>query len=350
MSEAPAKHIRTPLARVRGLGAARSGTEHFWRQRLTAVANIPLTIAAVIIVIMLLGRNQAAAAQILGSPLVAIIMLLFIVSITTHMKIGMQVIIEDYVHDETAKLVLIMANAFFCSPSALASAYGILKLVVRSVSMAANAANGGSAAPAINGRAYPIEDHAYDVVVIGAGGAGLRAVVGCSEAGLAHRLHHQGVPDALAYGGGAGRHRRRARQYGRGRLALAHVRHRQGLRLARRPGRDRIHVPQRAGSGLRAGALGPAVLAPGRRQDLSAPVRRHDHALRQRHRAAHLRRRRPHRPRHAAHHVRPGAAPFGRVLHRIFRHRPDHGRRRPLPRRRRASISTTARSTASARR
>ncbi len=72
------------------------------------------------------------------------------------------------------------------------------------------------------------------------------------------------------------------------------------------------------------------------RQDLSAAVRRHDHALRQGHRAAHLRRRRPHRPRHAAHHVRPGAAPFGRVFHRILRHRPDHGRRRPLPRRRRA--------------
>jgi len=128
VSTAPAKHIRTPLARVRGLGAARSGTGHFWRQRLTAVANIPLTIAAVIIVITLLGRNQATAAQVLGSPLVAIIVLLFIASTTAHMKIGMQVIIEDYVHDETAKLVLIMANAFFCIGVALVSAYGILKL------------------------------------------------------------------------------------------------------------------------------------------------------------------------------------------------------------------------------
>jgi len=128
MSESSVKHIRTPLARVRGYGAARSGTGHFWRQRLTAVANIPLTVAAVIIIIMLLGRNQAAVAQILGTPLVAIVMLLFIVSTTIHMRIGMQVIIEDYVHDETAKLTLIMANTFFCIAVALASAYGIFRL------------------------------------------------------------------------------------------------------------------------------------------------------------------------------------------------------------------------------
>ncbi len=76
MSQAPLKHIRTPLGRVRGYGSARSGTGHFWRQRLTAVANIPLTIAAVFIIVTLLGRNQAAAAQVLGSPAVAIIMLL----------------------------------------------------------------------------------------------------------------------------------------------------------------------------------------------------------------------------------------------------------------------------------
>ncbi|MGA8653244.1 MAG: succinate dehydrogenase, hydrophobic membrane anchor protein [Xanthobacteraceae bacterium] len=128
MSDAPVKHIRTPLSRVRGLGAAHSGTGHFWRQRLTAVANIPLTIAAIVIFIMLLGRNQAAVAQILGSAPVAIIMLLFIASITMHMRIGMQVIIEDYVHDEIAKLVLIMANSFFTIAIALTSAYGILKL------------------------------------------------------------------------------------------------------------------------------------------------------------------------------------------------------------------------------
>ena len=120
--------MSTPLARVRGLGAAKSGTEHFWRQRLTAVANVPLTIAFVLIVVALLGRNHAAAAQILGSPLVAIIMLLFIISVTAHMRIGMQVVIEDYVHDEPVKLILLMLNTFFAFAVALATAYGILKL------------------------------------------------------------------------------------------------------------------------------------------------------------------------------------------------------------------------------
>jgi succinate dehydrogenase / fumarate reductase, membrane anchor subunit len=119
---------RTPLARVRGLGSARSGTAHFWHQRLTAVANVPLTIAFVLIVVALLGRNHAAAQQILGTPLVAIVILLFIGSITYHMRLGMQVIIEDYVHEETAKLALIMLNTFFAIAIALASAYAIFKL------------------------------------------------------------------------------------------------------------------------------------------------------------------------------------------------------------------------------
>jgi succinate dehydrogenase / fumarate reductase, membrane anchor subunit len=120
--------MSTPLGRVRGLGAARSGTGHFWRQRLTAVANVPLVIGFVFIVVGLLGRNHAAVVQILGSPLVAVVMLLFILSITTHMRIGMQVIIEDYVHDETAKLALLMANTFFAVAVGLASAFAILML------------------------------------------------------------------------------------------------------------------------------------------------------------------------------------------------------------------------------
>ena len=140
-------------------------------------------------------------------------------------------------------------------------------------------------------------------------------------------MHLESVSHALAHRRGAGRHFGFARQHGAGRLALAYVRHRQGRRLARRPGRHRISVPQRAGRGLRTGPLGRAVLPHRRRQDLPAPIRRHDDRLWQGHRAAHLRRRRPHRPRHPAHAVRSGAEGEVRVLHRIFRHRPHPGRR-----------------------
>ena len=122
------KSMRTPLGRVRSLGASHSGTSDFWRQRLTAVAMVLLILPVIVVVMMLLGRNQAGAAQILGSPLIAIIMLLFIVASAWHMKIGMQVVIEDYVHGEKLKLASIMANNFFSIAVALASIYAILKL------------------------------------------------------------------------------------------------------------------------------------------------------------------------------------------------------------------------------
>jgi succinate dehydrogenase / fumarate reductase membrane anchor subunit len=120
--------MRTPLGRVRALGASHSGTTDFWRQRLTAVALVLLIVPVIAVVMMLLGRNQAGAAQILGSPAVAIVMLLFIIASCWHMKIGMQVVIEDYVHGEKLKLASIMANNFFSAVVALASIYAIFKL------------------------------------------------------------------------------------------------------------------------------------------------------------------------------------------------------------------------------
>ncbi|MFL6790322.1 MAG: succinate dehydrogenase, hydrophobic membrane anchor protein [Bradyrhizobium sp.] len=120
--------MRTPLGRVRALGASHSGTTDFWRQRVTAVALTLLIVPMIVIVLMLLGRNQAGAAQILGSLPIAMILLLFIVASVWHMKIGMQVVIEDYVHNEKLKLASIMANNFFCVAVALASIYAILKL------------------------------------------------------------------------------------------------------------------------------------------------------------------------------------------------------------------------------
>ena len=128
-TETPAaKSMRTPLGRVRSLGASHSGTSDFWHQRLTAVAMTLLTVPVLVVIFMLIGRNQAGAAQILGSIPIAVILLLFIIASTWHMKIGMQVVIEDYVHSEKLKLAAIMANNFFSFAVALASIYAILKL------------------------------------------------------------------------------------------------------------------------------------------------------------------------------------------------------------------------------
>ena len=122
------KSIRTPLSRVRYLGAAHSGTRHFWHQRLTSVALIPLTIGAVFLVISLLGRNHAAVVQILGSSPVAIGLLLFVLVSVYHMWLGMQVIIEDYVHDDLPKYAALMSNTFFSCAVGITAVFAILKL------------------------------------------------------------------------------------------------------------------------------------------------------------------------------------------------------------------------------
>ena len=130
MTEHAPQSLRTPLGRVRYLGSAHHGTRVFWHQRLTAVANIPLTIAVIVIIMGLLGRNHAAVVQILGSSFVAITMLLFIMSSVYHMWIGMQVIIEDYVNDPVRKAIIAMVNTFFSCVVALASILAILKLSI----------------------------------------------------------------------------------------------------------------------------------------------------------------------------------------------------------------------------
>lgn len=120
--------MRTPLGKVRKLGPAGSGTSDFWQQRITGVAMTLLILPTIVVIMMLLGRNQAAAAQILGSPLISLIMILFIVASAIHMKIGMQVVIEDYVQNEKLKLVTIMANNFFSIAVALAAIFAIFKM------------------------------------------------------------------------------------------------------------------------------------------------------------------------------------------------------------------------------
>lgn len=128
MSGPKSPSMRTPLGRVRNHGASHSGTSDFWRQRITAVAMTVLIVPVIVVVLMLIGSNQAGAKQIFGSLPIAIIMLLFIVASAWHMKIGMQVVIEDYIHNERLKLVSVMANNFFCFAVAFASVYAILKM------------------------------------------------------------------------------------------------------------------------------------------------------------------------------------------------------------------------------
>ena len=120
--------MRTPLARVRGLGSAREGTGHFWGQRLTAVANVLLILFFLGFLISLNGADYATVRAAIANPFVALMFLLMLASGLFHMRLGMQVIIEDYVHGEGSKLALIMLNTFFTIAVGVASAYALIKL------------------------------------------------------------------------------------------------------------------------------------------------------------------------------------------------------------------------------
>jgi succinate dehydrogenase / fumarate reductase membrane anchor subunit len=122
------KSIRTPVAKVRYLGSARSGTRHVWHMRLTSLALVPLTIGFVWLVLTVVGKDQGVVRAVLGQPLAAVLLLLFIPTSVYHMMIGMQTIIEDYVHSEHVKAFFLFANTFFSAIVGVACVYAILRL------------------------------------------------------------------------------------------------------------------------------------------------------------------------------------------------------------------------------
>jgi succinate dehydrogenase / fumarate reductase membrane anchor subunit len=112
------------------LGSAKSGTTHFWQQRVTAVALVPLSVWFVSSALAYVGAEQGAVAAFFAEPAEAILMFLFIVAATHHMSLGLQVIIEDYIHQEGMKLTLLVLNRFACWSIGAAAGFALLRLAV----------------------------------------------------------------------------------------------------------------------------------------------------------------------------------------------------------------------------
>lgn len=123
------RSMRTPLGRVRGLGSAKEGTNHFWEQRLTAIALVPLGIWVAVSIAQLSGAGWPEVAAWLGHPLSGLAMILFIGVAFWHFKLGLQVVIEDYVHSESSKITLLILNTFVSFVLALAGIVAVLKLM-----------------------------------------------------------------------------------------------------------------------------------------------------------------------------------------------------------------------------
>ena len=124
------RSLRTPLARARGLGSAKGGTHHFWLQRLTAIALVPLTVWFALTVASLATVDLPAVVTWMKSPLSALLMLSFLLAGFWHMKLGLQVVIEDYVHSEWRKVTCLILSNLVSMFLALAATLAVLKMLL----------------------------------------------------------------------------------------------------------------------------------------------------------------------------------------------------------------------------
>jgi succinate dehydrogenase / fumarate reductase membrane anchor subunit len=129
MSTAP-RDFRTPVARARGLGSAKSGTGHFWWQRVTAVFLAVLTPWIIGLLVALVGADHVQVQAALAKPVNAIALALFALSLFWHAKLGLQVVIEDYVHHRPTEIALQLLVTFACAAGALASLYAIGRIAL----------------------------------------------------------------------------------------------------------------------------------------------------------------------------------------------------------------------------
>jgi len=122
---------RTPLGRVKGLGAARSGTGDVWRQKVVSYALVPLSVFALGLVVALSGSDWATVTATLANPLIALPLFLFVLVNAVHMRLGMNAVIEDYVHGKLTKTLAILANVFFSYGAAAIAAFALILIALR---------------------------------------------------------------------------------------------------------------------------------------------------------------------------------------------------------------------------
>ncbi len=127
---ARSKQLRTPLKRVKGLGSANNGTGHFWAQRLTAIALVPLVIWFVILILGLIGQDAFVVRARLAEPLTCTLMIAFIAATFWHAQLGLQVVIEDYVHTRWLEVTLQVLVKFAAILGALLAALSVIRIAL----------------------------------------------------------------------------------------------------------------------------------------------------------------------------------------------------------------------------